>query len=170
MVNRGPAANEFVSLREAMDRLVNESFVGSPFRGIWPVASTNGAARMALPVDVYSTQEEVVVIAAVPGLHPDDLEITINQNAITLSGQLRDVAAAEGAKGATWYVHELPSGQFQRSISLPVEIDANKADAYFEHGILRLTLPKAEQAKPKQIKVRVAKPEAVTAGDVSSGN
>jgi HSP20 family protein len=162
MANRVPAANEFVSLREAMDRLVNESFVGTPFRNFWPVASSsNGSTRMALPLDVFSTQDEVVVIAAVPGLHPDDVEVTINQNTITLSGQLRDVAAAEGAKSATWYVHELPSGEFQRTITVPVEINASKADAIFKHGILRLTLPKAEQAKPKQIKVRMVEPEPI---------
>lgn len=161
MVSRFPS-DEFVSLREAMDRLLSESFVGSPFRSVWS-ATTEGAGRVALPLDVYATEDEVVIIAAIPGLRPEEIEITVNQNAVTLSGTLQNVAASEDAKSATWYLHELPHGKFQRSIQLPVEIDAGKADAVFEHGILRLTLPKADQAKPKQIKVRSGAPQQIEA-------
>jgi HSP20 family protein len=165
MVTRFPVAEEFVSLRDAMDRLLSESFVGSPFRGFWSqVANTSG--RMPLPLDVYATADDVVVIAAVPGLRPEDIEITINQGTVTLSGKMPNVAQSEEAKNATWYLHELPHGTFTRSVAVPTEVDAANADATFEHGILRLRLPKAEQAKPKQIKVRVASAEneAITSG------
>lgn len=151
MVNRFPVSDEIVSLRDAMGRLLEQSFVGSPFRGTWPA---NNDGRIGLPVDVYATQDEIVVIAAAPGARMDDLDITVNQSVITLNGTLLNVAASEEAKGATWYVHELPSGKFQRSISLPVEIDASRATASFNDGILRLTLPKAEQARPRQIKIQ----------------
>jgi HSP20 family protein len=75
---------------------------------------------------------------------------------VTLSGKMPNVAQSEEAKNATWYLHELPHGAFTRAVTLPIEVDSANADATFEHGILRLRLPKAEQAKPKQIKVRVA--------------
>jgi HSP20 family protein len=162
MVSRLPVTEEFVSLREAMDRLLADSFVGGPFRAFWSTAG-NGSGRVALPLDVYATSDEVVVIAAAPGLRPEDLEITINQGTVSLSGKLPNVAQSEDAKNATWYLHELPHGAFQRVVTLPIEVDSARADATFEHGILRLRLPKAEQAKPKQIKVRVATPEAIPA-------
>lgn len=152
---RRPVAGEFVSLRDAMDRLFSEGVAGSPFRTLWS-ASTGAPSRATLPLDVYATPDEVVVVAAAPGLSPDDLTISIDQGVLTIGGQIPTVAASDEAKDATWYLHELPSGAFRRSVSLPFEVDAAQADAAFEHGILRLRLPKAEQARPKQIKVRTA--------------
>jgi HSP20 family protein len=169
MVSRFPRAEEFVSLREAMDHLLSESFVGSPFRSIWSSGVANGNVRIALPLDVYADEDEVVVIAAIPGLRPEDIDITVNQNVVTLSGTLHNAAASDEAKQATWYLHELPHGTFQRTVTLPVEIDAGQADATFEHGILRLSLPKAEQARPKQIRVRSVEPEQVTSGETKEG-
>ncbi len=67
---------------------------------------------------------------------------------------VKNVASSEEAKNATWFIHELPYGKFQRSITLPVDIDLAKADATFDFGILKLRLPKAASAQPKQIKVR----------------
>jgi HSP20 family protein len=96
----------------------------------------------------------VVVVAAVPGLQPADLQVTYNQGTLTLAGTIRNVAEGEEAKGATWYAHELWSGQFRRSLRLPFEVDADKADASFEHGIVRIALPKAETAKPKTIAIK----------------
>jgi HSP20 family protein len=162
MVSRYPVASEFVSLRDAMDRLVTDAFSGSPFRTLW--SSTDGAnGRMALPLDVYATPDEVVIIAAVPGMRPEDIEVTINKNTVTLSGTTPNVAASEEAKDATWYLHELSSGAFTRSVTLPVEVDSTHADATFEHGVLRLTLPKAEAAKPRKIEIRSSGHEAVAA-------
>jgi HSP20 family protein len=154
MVNRLPVSNEFVSLRDAVDRLVTDSFVGSPFRSLWSVG--NGNAKLPVPLDVYATNEDVVVIAAIPGIRAEDIEISINQGHIVISGSAPNVAQSEEGKSATWFIHELPYGSFTRSIQLPIEVDAGAADATFENGILRLRLPKAEQAKPKQIKVRSA--------------
>ena len=93
------------------------------------------------------------------------------EGTITLTGKTPNVAQSEEAKNATWYLHELPHGGFSRTVTLPIEIDAANADATFDQGILRLRLPKAEKAKPKQIKVRVinSTPEAdaIEAGDES---
>ena len=103
-----------------------------------------------VPLDVYATPEEAIVIARFPGLHPEQLEITYTQNTLTLSGSVPSVAESEQAQKATWYAHELWSGQFQRTVTLPFEVDASKAEATFEHGLVRIALPKAERAKPRK--------------------
>ena len=151
MVARYPSiADEFITLREAMDRFFNDA----PSRSAW---GSVGNGRTSLPLDVYSTSDEVVMIAAAPGLSPDDIEITINQNTVSLSGKVPNVAASEEGKAATWYLHELSHGSFQRTVTLPIEVDAGKADATFENGILRLRLPKAESARPKRIELQAGK-------------
>lgn len=155
MVSRMPSlSDDFVSLRDAMDRFFGEGAT-SGLRNVWPSSWSSSNGRMPLPLDVYAGKDEIVMIAAVPGLNPDDIEITINQNTITISGKIANVAGSEDAKDATWYLHELAYGAFTRSVTLPVEVDASRTEASFEHGILKLRLPKAETAKPKQIKVRV---------------
>jgi HSP20 family protein len=169
MANRLPTlVDDVVTLRDAMDRFFAESVTNSPFRTLWSSTwNGNGAARMPLPLDVYATKDEAVLVASLPGVQPEAVEITINQNTVTVAGKVENVAASEEAKDATWYLHELAYGSFSRSLTLPFEIDAARADATFEHGILKLTLPKAEAAKPKQIKVRVgagAPEQAIEAG------
>jgi HSP20 family protein len=169
MVNRITLGDEFVSLRDAMDRLFSDSFPSGVFRGL---PSTNGSGRFNLPLDVYGSDNEIVVIAAVPGIEPDQIEITINQNTVTIRGELRNVASSEEAKNATWYLHELPYGKFQRSLTLPVDVDVANADATFDHGILKLRLSKADSAQPKQIKVRTIstdQTQKIEAGTSQSG-
>lgn len=166
MVSTFPFGSEFVVLRDAMNQLLEESFV--PARG-GRTSGSNGTAVRPLPLDVYATSDEAVIIAAVPGMDPDDLDITINQNVVTLTGQVPTAAESEQGKGATWYLHELWHGKFQRSITLPFEIDSAKAEATFENGIVRVILPKAERAKPQKIAIRTANGqqaiEANTAGE-----
>ena len=163
MVSQSPLMQDVVSLRDAMNQLFEESF--TPF---WAAGrGRNGTSARALPLDVYATQDEVVVIAAVPGARPEDVEVSINQGVVTIGGALANAAEAQEAKGATWYLHELSHGQFRRSISLPFDVDSAQADATFADGILKLRLPKAEQAKPRRIEVRAGsapEPAAVTAG------
>lgn len=157
MVTRSPFVEDFVNLRETVDRLFNET---SPFRGLWASTVANGN-RAALPLDVYVTDEQAVILAAVPGVDPSQIEITVDKGTVTISGEVPNVAASEDAKGAQWYIHELPSGSFRRSLSIPVEFDVAKAEATFAHGMLRLTLPKSERAKPRQIKINVAGAPAI---------
>jgi len=165
-----PLTQEFMNLRQAVDRLFDEAFVGSPFRALWSRAeASNGATTWALPVDVYATNDEVVVLAAAPGMRPEDLEISFHQGTLVISGKIADVAASEDAKGATWYLHELPRGTFRRVVTLPFEIDSDRAQATFEHGIVRIVLPRAEQSKPKRIAIQMGgSVKAVTAGESQS--
>ena len=160
MIGTTPFTSDFVSLRDAMDRLFAESFVSSPFRTLWSQGGNWAGGAYPLPLDVYATGDEVVLIAAVPGARPEDVEVSINQGTVTLTGKLANAAEAEDAKRATWYLHELWYGPFQRTVSLPMEVDAAKAEAIFADGILKIRLPKAEQAKPRKIEVRVAEPAA----------
>src|SRR5215211_1302007 len=139
MVSQFSRGGEFVSLRDAMNQLLEDSFTS--FRPIWQ-GSRNGGTAQPLPLDVYATGDEVVVIAAAPGMRPEDLEITIHQGTVVLSGTVGNVAEAEEAKGATWYLHELPHGQFRRAITLPFEVDQTRADATFADGIVKIRLPK----------------------------
>jgi HSP20 family protein len=143
----GSLMSDFVSLRDAMDRLFNESFVPGSARGV-------GAS--AFPLDVYATEDAMTVLAAVPGIDPSAIDISIEKGQVTITGEVPDVASSEEARNATWYVHELPHGEFRRSLTVPFEVDADSAEATFENGMLRLTLPKAATARPRQIKVRVA--------------
>ena len=96
-----------------------------------------------------------------------DIEISIEKNTVTIKGEVPSVVKSDHAQGADWYLHELPSGSFHRSLTLPIEVDASKAEATFESGVLRLTLPRAEAARPRQIHVQVGstQPESPAIAD-----
>ncbi|MDQ3542170.1 MAG: Hsp20/alpha crystallin family protein [Chloroflexota bacterium] len=158
MATRYPVSS-VAGIRDAMDRLLSEAVSPGMFNTLWPVGGTEGG-RSLLPIDAFATDEEVVILAAIPGINPDDIEIMIEKNTVTLSGQVQNVAESEETQGATWYVHELSHGSFRRSLTLPMEVNAAKASATFDHGMLRLSLPKADAAKPRQIRVQVGKPGA----------
>ena len=123
MVSRYPVTGELVSLRDAMDKLMTDTF-GGAFRPAFH--SGNGQARMPLPLDIYSTNEEVVIIAAVPGIDPSTIDVTVDKDTVTLSGSTPDAATSTDGSEATWHLHELPRGTFSRSITLPVQIDASQ--------------------------------------------
>ena len=167
MVNQYPFGSDFVLLRDAMNQLLSDSFVPSGgSRSGW----NNGSRTMArpMPLDVYATPDAAIVMAALPGLNPQDLEITYTQNTLTLSGSVPSAVDSEQGKNATWYAHELWSGQFQRTVTLPFEVDASKAEATFEHGLVRIALPKAERAKPQKIAITAGSGQQEAIGTGSS--
>ena len=167
MVNTFPFGSDFVQLRQAMQELLQDSFVPSGGSRYGWGAGARAMAR-PLPLDVYATPDEAVVIAAVPGMSPENLEITYTGNTLTLSGSVPGWAENEQARGATWYLHELWSGQFQRTVTLPFEVDPAQAEATFEHGIVRITLPKAEWAKPQKIAITADSSQQAIGAGVSS--
>ena len=163
MVNQYPFGSDFVLLRDAMQQLLQDSFVPSGgSRSGW----NNGSQATArpMPLDVYATPDEAIVIAAMPGLNPEQLEITYTQNTLTLSGSVPNVAESEQSQQATWYLRELWSGQFQRTVTLPFEVEASQAEATFENGLVRIALPKAERAKPQKIAIKAGSQQAIGAG------
>jgi HSP20 family protein len=136
---------EMVTLREAMDRLFEESFV-RPVR-TWEAAS--GERPFRLPLDVYTTPEEIVIVASLPGLTPDEVDIAIEGDTLVIRGELRSPL-----ENVEYLFQERPYGVFLRTLTLNVPVDAGKAEAFFENGVLTLTLPKSEETKPKVIKVK----------------
>lgn len=136
---------DLISLREAMDRLFEESFIRP--RVSWPVPLGAGA----LAVDMYETDQAVVIKSSVPGVKPEDLDITITGDTLTIKGKTK---AEEKVEEANYIRQERRYGAFSRSLTLPTSIVAEKARAEFENGVLSLTLPKAEEVKPKTIKVK----------------
>ena len=144
-VTRWNPWRDMVTLREAMDRLFEESVV-HPMRG-WGEGSRERPFR--LPLDVYTTPEEIVIVASLPGLTPDEVGIAIEGDALTIRGELRPPL-----ENVTYVFQERPYGAFSRTLTLNVPVNAGKAEAVFENGVLTLTLPKSEETKPKLIKVK----------------
>ena len=136
---------DLISLREAMDRLFEESFVRPRAGWLAPL----GAESLAL--DVYETDQDVVVKSSVPGVKPEDIDITITGDTLTIKGETK---AEEKVEKANYIRQERRYGAFSRSVTLPTSIVAEQSKAEFEHGVLTLTLPKAEEVKPKSIKVK----------------
>jgi HSP20 family protein len=134
---------EAISLRDAMNTLLQESFVRPG-----NAAMTGGAA--SFPLDIAETQDEFVVRASLPGVKPDDVQITVHGDLLTIRGESK---AEEEKEGGHWHLRERRFGSFQRSVALATPVNSEKAQAHYEHGVLTLHLPKADQAKPKQIKV-----------------
>jgi len=142
-IERWDPFREAVSLRDAMNSLFQESFIRP---GSLP--ARDGAAPLLL--DISETEDEYVVEASLPGIKPEDVQITVHGDTLMIRG---DTKAEEEKKGQTWHLRERRFGSFQRSVTLGTPVDSEKAQAHFENGVLTLRLPKAEQAKPKQIKV-----------------
>ena len=137
--------HERVTLREAMDQLFEDSFVR-------PGQSRGEGSRerpFRLPLDAYTTPEDIVIIASLPGLTPDEVSIAIEGDTLTIRGELRPPLENVG-----YLFKERVFGTFSRTLTLNVPVDADKAEAVFENGVLTLTLPKAEETKPKSIKVK----------------
>jgi HSP20 family protein len=139
---------EMMGLRNAMDRLFDESFIRAPRS--W--TGDEGAWDFAL--DMYQTDNDVVVKANVPGMDPEEVDITITGDTVTIRGEHKE---EQETKDQDYFRKEIRYGNFNRSVTMPVPVKSDKAEATFENGILTLTLPKAEEAKPKQIKVKAKK-------------
>ena len=135
---------EVVSLRDAMDRLFEESLVGLP-------AAVRGGIR-ALALDICETDDNLVVEASLPGFKPEDVDISVVGSTLNIKAESK--SEEEKEETGKYHYRERRWGSFQRSVTLPTEVDANKAEAAFENGVLKLTLPKVEEAKPKRIEVK----------------
>lgn len=131
---------ELVSLREAMDRLFEESLAQRHVRG-------TGDAR--LPIDVYTTPSEIIVKAPVPGVPPENVEVTLEGDTLTIRAEL-----PIPLENIEYIFQECPCGRFSRVLTLNVSIDTDNIEATFDNGLLTLTLPKAVPAKLRTIKVQ----------------
>jgi HSP20 family protein len=128
-------------MHDMLDRMMDRSLLdpwASGFEGF-------------LPLDMYQTDDEIIVKASAPGVTPDDIDISITGETLTIRGELK---AEEVQEDARYHIRERRIESFSRSISLPTMVQAEKAKAEFENGILTLTLPKVEEVKPKTITVK----------------
>lgn len=145
---------DMLSLREAMDRLLQDSFVRP--------ASQMLGGRGAMPLDLAETDNDYVVSATMPGVKPEEVQISIQGDQLTIRA---DTRTEENREGQNWIVHERRSASFNRTLTLPGPVNVDQAEAQYENGVLTLRLPKAEQARPKQIKVRGGAAGAALPGD-----
>jgi len=158
-ISRWDPLNDLVSLREAMNNLLEESFV-RPRQGGVPAG---GPAGLAL--DVKETPEAFVVTASVPGVGPDDVEMTVLGDTLRIRGERREESENQAEQGR-WLIRERRYGAFERTVTLPTTVKSDAAEAEFKDGVLTVTLPKAEEAKPRSIPVRgggqaQSQPEAI---------
>lgn len=137
------------SLGQAVDRLFDQAFT--------PFTSTNGNSGgstgfQTLPVNVWENAEGFQAALLAPGLDEATLMVTVHEDTLVIEGELR-VQAPENAK-AVW--QEFGPSKFRRSLRLASAVDPNKVEALYRNGLLLVTMPKAEHAKPRQIQVKVA--------------
>ncbi len=135
---------DLVLLRDAMSRLMDESLVPSRVAG-----RTARERVFRLPMNAYVTEEEIVIKAAVPGIDPDDVEITLEGDTLTIKGEINPPM-----ENVDYLIQELPFGSFARTLTVNIPIEADKAEAKFDNGILTLVMPKAQEVRPKVIKVK----------------
>lgn len=136
---------ELISLRQAMDRLFEESLF-RPSRALVLVGD-----GIQPPIDMYQTANEVVVKTSVPGVKPEDVKVTITDDTLTIKGETK---ATEEVKRENYLYREHHYGSFTRSIALPHGLQSEKAEATAENGILTLTIPKGEDVKPRTIEIK----------------
>ena len=142
---RWEPAREMMTLREAMDHLFDDAFT-RPFQ-----LNGNGNRWSTPAVDMYLTDDEVVVKAAIPGVKTDDVQINVSGEVLTIKGEVKE---KEEVNEKSYRLREQRWGMFERSIGLPTSVNSDKAKAEFENGVLTITLPKAESVRPKSITIK----------------
>jgi HSP20 family protein len=148
LIRRPSPIADVVSFRDAMERWFDDRL----FRPIWPL-TREGEPVVAPALDLYMTAEAVIAKVALPGLKPEDVDVTIGEDVVTISGSYKD---EKETTEAGYLNRELSHGTFSRSFTIPTAVKAESATAQFKDGLLTLTLPKSEEVKPKHVKIEVA--------------
>ncbi|MGP0063634.1 MAG: Hsp20/alpha crystallin family protein [Isosphaeraceae bacterium] len=147
---RREATNAFQLLQHELNRLLDSYLQPTGFRGPESPPTDLEPTAWSAPVDVYATPEELMIVVEVPGVVPASIDLTVTGNVLTLRG----VKETTGLPEAFLQVRERLFGTFHRQISLPSEVDFEKADADIEHGVLKIRLPKRFEAQPRTIPIR----------------
>ena len=142
---RWSPARELVRLSDAMDRMLDESWTR-------PAFAARADREFRLPLDVYTTPSEIVLAANVPGLKPEDVEVTLEGDTLSIRGEFKPPL-----ENVDYVFQERPYGKFSRTLTLNVPVNNDKVEAAFDNGVLTITLPKADAARPKTIKVEAKK-------------
>src|SRR3954462_15152992 len=139
-----PSLNRWANLRDDLDTLLELPFL------------TGGARQAQLftgwtpPLDLYQNNDNAVAIVELPGMRKEDIEISLQDGVLTIGGERKSETGDNGNGENAARTERFP-GKFRRSITLPTRVDASKLNATYKDGLLTVTLPKAEEAKPKQI-------------------
>lgn len=136
-MNRWNPVRDLITMSEAMDRVFND------------VANRRERSVWQLPIDAFANEDAIVLTADVPGIKPEELQITLEGDTLTIRGEFKPMAETRN-----YLLRERLTGRFERTLTINTPIDAGKVEATFENGVLTLMLPKAEAAKPKQIAVK----------------
>jgi len=149
---RKPIRDPWLDLLYTLERRMGRGF-NEPIGGFdWPVGEVTTAAWMPV-VDIFEQPEFLRIIAEVPGVRPEDVKILVEGNVLTIQGTKEQVAEQKTEKV---HRYERTYGTFERSFTLPATVDPEHIKATYEMGLLTLTLPKVEKAKPRQVKVEIA--------------
>ena len=146
---RDSASADLFTVSNRINRLLNDAFGGPD----WQSRGGDSVSASWVPaVDIFEEKDAIRIMAEVPGVRPQDVKISVEGNILTVHGQKQQTAEER-----TERVHryERTYGEFERTFSLPASVDANKISASYEHGVLTIILPKAEQARPREIQVEV---------------
>ncbi|HJS17271.1 MAG TPA: Hsp20/alpha crystallin family protein [Anaerolineales bacterium] len=143
-LTRWEPVREMMTLREAMDRLFDDAFTR-------PLSLRDGWSMATPAIDLYQTDNEVVVKASIPGIKAEEVQINITGDVLTVKGEVKH---EEERKDKAWHIREHRFGSFERSVALPTAVKSDKAEAVSENGILTITLPKADEAKPRTINIK----------------
>jgi len=150
MLTRWDPFREMMVIRNARDRMFDGDLALAP--------SSWRSFNWSVALDVVENDDEFVVKASLPGINPDDLEITFIDGKLTIKGEVTEEEKVEEAR---YHLRERRFGSFSRSIKLPSGIDTEKIDAKYESGVLELYLPKVEEVKPKKITIKTSSPEVI---------
>jgi len=148
-VTRWDPWREIQDMRRTMDEMFSRFMGFTPLSRL--LAEPTAPTAFEPPVDIYETPDEVVVMAYIPGMSKDAINLEVTTDSISLSGERK----LPEVQNATWHVQGMGSGSFAVTYSLPIEIDPNKVKATYHEGVLEVRLPKSEAAKPKQVKVDI---------------
>lgn len=144
-LTRWEPMRELQTMRSLMDRFFDEPFFSTP--SLWSQRGEN----FPVPLDLIEEEGEYVVKASMPGVNPEDVEITLTDNVLTIKGETKSESES---KEANYHVRERHYGSFMRQIALPMPVKAEEVEATNENGVLMLRLPKSEAVKPKKIAVK----------------
>jgi HSP20 family protein len=157
LIRRVSPFGDLLSLRQAMDRLFEESFVNP---------SWQFAEGQLVPMDVRADEDAVVVEAILPGVKPEEVDITVEGETLTIAG---DTSSETSEQKGSVLLQEIRRGRFSRTLTLPAGLEPDKATATFEDGVLTLRIPKAEAVKPRQIRITSGEGQAAVASVAGNG-
>ena len=142
---RWSPVRSMIDLQNEVNQLFNDFYSS-------PGTARSGATVWHPLVDISETENEIIVVAEVPGMNKEDLKISIQENILTLQGEKKQ---EQKKKDEQYHRIEREYGQFERSFSLPTTVNTNKIKATCKEGVLTIILPKTEEAKPKELAIQV---------------